>query len=84
MMYWHQQLHSGETVGAGCEKYCLRTDIMYQRREPLCTAPGDMEAFALVQEAGAHEAAGRVKEAGVCYRRAAKLSPGIAKAYRLD
>ena len=84
LMYYHQQLHSGETVGAGCQKYCLRTDIMYRRREPLCTAPNDLEAFALVQRAGAHEAAGEVTEARACYRRAASLSRGIAKAYRLD
>jgi len=25
-------------------RYCLRTDVMYERRPPICTAPHDVEA----------------------------------------
>ena len=81
--YYHQTLHAGETVGDGCCKYCLRTDVMYRRKEPLCTAPDDIKAFELVLAARAREAAGEPMEAVPLYRRARRLSEGIARACRL-
>ena len=76
-------LHAGQTVGAGCHKYCLRTDVMYVRAKPTCTEPKDLLAYDLVQQARAFEAAGAPMDALPLYMRAAKLSDGIAKAYRL-
>lgn len=83
LLYYHQTLHSGETVGKGCQKYCLRTDVMYTRCTPICTEPDDVEAFRLVLEARAREAAGEPMEAVPLYRRARRLSRGIARACRL-
>ena len=82
-MYYHQVLHAGETVGRGCVKYCLRSDVMYRRVEPICTAPKDIEAYELVVQARDLEAGGEPMAALPLYMRAAKLSQGIAKAYRL-
>ena len=83
LVYYHQTLHAGEPVGAGCAKYCLRTDVMYERRPPICTEPKDVKAFELIVAARAKEAAGEPMEALPLYMRAKKLSDGIARAYRL-
>lgn len=83
LMYWHQVMHAGETVGKGCTKYCLRSDVMYTRDPPSCTEPHDLEAFALLQRARALEAEGRSMEAMGLFRRARRLSTGIARAFRL-
>lgn len=83
LMYYHQVLHAGETVGKGCHKYCLRTDVMYRRVPPRGTAPHDVQAFELVLQARAAEARGAPMEALPLYRRAAKLSLEIGRAFRL-
>ena len=51
LMYYHQVLHAGETVGRGCRKYCLRTDVMYERTEHRGTSPNDVKAYDLVMQA---------------------------------
>lgn len=56
---------------------------MYVRAKPTCTEPKDLLAYDLVQQARAFEAAGAPMDALPLYMRAAKLSDGIAKAYRL-
>ena len=56
---------------------------MYARRTPICTAPKDVESFNLILQAQAHEAADRPMDALPLYMKAAKLSDGIAWAYRL-
>mmetsp|Transcript_8851 Transcript_8851/g.29177 ORF Transcript_8851/g.29177 Transcript_8851/m.29177 type:complete len:112 (+) Transcript_8851:59-394(+) len=83
LMYYHQVLHAGEPVGRGSTKYCLRTDVMYERRPPICTAPHDVEAYALLLRARELEAAGEPMEAVALYRRIKRLSDGIAAACRL-
>jgi hypothetical protein len=83
LLYWHQVLHAGERVGPSSVKYCLRTDVMYERDPPICTEPNDVQAFELCQAARALEANGRAMDALPLYMRARKLSRGIAKAFRL-
>lgn len=83
LMYYHQVLHAGETVGKGSCKYCLRTDVMYERRPPVCTAPNDVQAYELVREARAREAAGEPMDAMKLYMRAAKMSHAVARACQL-
>lgn len=83
LMYYHQVLHAGAMVGEGATKYCLRTDVMYARCEPICTAPHDIEAFECILAARAKEAAGEPMDAIPLYKRAKRLSDGIARAYRL-
>jgi hypothetical protein len=83
LVYYHQVLHAGEPVGAQSCKYCLRTDIMYERRPPICTAPHDVRAYELVCEARAKEARGETMEALPLYMKAAKMSDDVAKACQL-
>ena len=83
VVYWHQTLHAGETVGAGALKYSVRSDVMFERDPPVCTAPNDLKAFELYQQARELEAAGEPMEALPLLMRASKLSPGIKHAYRL-
>ena len=83
LVYWHQTLHAGETVGIGAHKYCVRSDVMFNRDPPECTAPNDLKAFELYMEARALEADGRAMEAVKLFMRASKLSPGIRKAFRM-
>ena len=83
LVYWHQTLHAGEPVGPGALKYCIRSDIMFERDPPQCTAPNDLEAFELYERARALEADGRTMEALPLFMRSAKISPGIRKAFRM-
>ncbi len=83
VVYWHETLHAGQPVGAAECKYCLRTDVMYRRDPPLATAPADAEAYELYQRARSLEGAGDAMAALDCLRRAKRLSPLIARAYRL-
>lgn len=83
LLYYHQVLHAGAPVGKNATKYCLRSDVMYERRPPICTLPKDLLAYDLVREARAKEAAGLPMEALPLYMRAAKQSPAVAKACQL-
>ncbi|KAL1527074.1 hypothetical protein AB1Y20_015757 [Prymnesium parvum] len=83
VMYWHQVLHAGKRVGDKNIKYCLRTDVMYDRDPPMCTEPDDVLAFELYEKARELDAAGHAMDALPLFKRAAKLSEGIAKAYRI-
>ena len=56
---------------------------MYRRNPPMCTEPNDLLAFELYQQARELDAAGEAMEAMRLFRRAAKLSEGIARAYRI-
>ena len=78
-----QVLHAGETVGKHACKYCLRSDVMYERRPALCTAPNDVAAYALVLEARAKEAGGAPMEALPLYMRAAKVSREVKRMCQL-
>ena len=67
VVYWHQTLHAGETVGIGAHKYCVRSDVMFNRDPPECTAPNDLKAFELYMEARALEAgAKQIRKANTC------------------
>ena len=83
LVYWHQTTHAGETVGPGALKYCVRSDVMFERDPPRLTAPNDLRAFELYQQAREMEAAGQPMEAMMLFRQASKASPGIKEAYRL-
>jgi hypothetical protein len=83
LLYYHQVLHAGEPVGKSACKYCLRSDVMYERTPPICTAPEDLRAYGLVREARAKEASGLPMEALPLYMRAATMSHAGAKACQL-
>merc|ERR1712232_479543 len=48
LAFYHRQMHEGVPAA---EKYIIRTDVLYRREPEICTAPGDVEAFQLYQEA---------------------------------
>lgn len=81
LVFYHGVLHDGEPVGAGQAKYIIRTDVVYRRREPLCTAPMDLAGYALYCRARDREAAGACAEAAGLFRRAFKTSPLMAQMF---
>jgi len=75
-------LHEGEDVREG-SKHILRTDVMF-RRDPgtgPSRTPQEQEAWRLVQEAQAAEAAADCDRACHLYRRAFKLDPNLERAF---
>lgn len=79
--FYHQQLHDGEPVGGGCRKDIVRTDVLYRRREPLCTSEKDVRAYELYRRARDAEAAGAHTEAAALFRASFKASETIARMY---
>ena len=66
-------------------RYIIRTDVMYERRPPVCTEPNDIEAFAMYERArmlGGH--AGSELEAAQLFRKCFKLSPTLARIYGMQ
>ena len=76
-------MHAGAPVGAGCAKYCVRSDVMYERVPPRLTAPNERRAFETYQEALALEAAGDAMAALPLYMRVGKLSAEVARVFSL-
>ncbi len=66
-----------------CAKYCVRSDVMYERAPPRLTAPNERRAFETYQEALALEAAGDAMAALPLYMRVGKLSAEVARVFRL-
>lgn len=87
VVFFHNILHEGVPVGAGAgagagaEKYIIRSDVMYEREEPVCKTPRDREAFQLYQDAQEQSVAGDTDAAMHMFRRAFKLSPALAEVY---
>lgn len=72
--------HEGEPVySEQSEKYIIRTDIMYKRKEPICDKPNDRDAYKLFREAELLEADGECQKAAQLFRRAFKMSPDLAE-----
>jgi hypothetical protein len=78
LLFHHKRMHEGAQAS---DKYFIRTDIFFRRSPALCTAPEDVEAFALYQEAQ------RLADMGDCngslplFKRAFKISPALSKIY---
>ena len=71
--------HEGEPVYASdAEKYIIRTDIMYARKDTICDTPKDREAYKLFREAELLEADGDCEMAAKLFRRSLKMSPDLA------
>ncbi|KAL8447083.1 hypothetical protein Emed_004607 [Eimeria media] len=83
LLFYHTQMHEGRPVAEKSVKYIIRTDIMYERKEPLFTSPADKEAFALWQEAQLLAEKGETDAAAVLFRRMTKVSPPLAHFYGL-
>ena len=59
-------------------KYIIRSDVMYQRKVPLFDSSRDIEAYNLFKEAETVAENGGVEESISLFRRALKMSPGLA------
>jgi hypothetical protein len=84
-IFYYNVLHEGSPVaaGGGHEKYIIRADVLYRRNPPILTAPRDVDAFLLYQEARVLEANGNAMEAVKKFQAVRKLSPGVADLYQL-
>lgn len=81
LFFYQDIVHEGEPVGPVGHKFIIRTDVMFARDDPLCTAPADIEAFKLMKAAEELENSGEAAEAAQYFRRAFKLSPALAEIY---
>ncbi|CEM04133.1 unnamed protein product [Vitrella brassicaformis CCMP3155] len=81
LCFYQTQMHEGAAVAEGAEKYVIRSDVMYRRKDPILTSPEDREAFALWQEAQLLAEKGEIEEAQRKFRRCFKLSRGLAELY---
>lgn len=80
VVFYHRLMHEGVPAA---EKYIIRTDVLYRRTPEICTAPEDVEAFAMYEEAQLRAENGECDAAVKLFRRAFKLSPALAKVYRM-
>eukprot|EP00747_Dinoflagellata_sp_TGD_P207221 gnl/TRDRNA2_/TRDRNA2_80808_c0_seq1.p1 gnl/TRDRNA2_/TRDRNA2_80808_c0~~gnl/TRDRNA2_/TRDRNA2_80808_c0_seq1.p1 ORF type:complete len:502 (+),score=87.79 gnl/TRDRNA2_/TRDRNA2_80808_c0_seq1:91-1506(+) len=79
LVFYHRLMHEGVPAA---EKYIIRSDVLYHRTPEICTAPEDVEAFAMYEEAQLRAEHGEVDAAAQLFRRAFKRSPALAKVYR--
>jgi leukotriene-A4 hydrolase len=80
LVFYHRLMHEGVPAA---EKYIIRTDVLYRRTEELCTAPEDVEAFNMYQEAQLLAEKGHCDASVNLFRRAFKRSPALAQIYRM-
>lgn len=78
LFFHHKRMHEGAQAS---DKYFIRTDLFFRRSPALCTAPEDVEAFQLYQEAQRLADMGDCNGAMPLFRRAFKISPALSKIY---
>jgi len=79
LLFYHEDMHEGEAVNSGHEKYIIRTDIVYVRSPEILTADADKEGYACWIEA--QRLAEEDNDPQGCVlmlKRAFRLSPGLA------
>jgi hypothetical protein len=62
-------------------RFIIRSDVMYKRRDPICTGPKDVVAYQLYRQAVDTAGEGREAEALPLFQRAFKMSPALADVY---
>ena len=77
-IFFHNHMHEGVPPNPGSYKYFIRSDIMYKRREPICTKPNDVKAFELYRKANECTSA---EESKKLFQQCFRLSPELAKIY---
>eukprot|EP00919_Chromeraceae_sp_WS-2016_P040253 GHVR01096162.1.p1 GENE.GHVR01096162.1~~GHVR01096162.1.p1 ORF type:complete len:136 (-),score=27.36 GHVR01096162.1:149-556(-) len=78
--FYHTQMHEATPVCSGSVKIIIRTDIMYQRKIPILTAPNDRIAYSIwlkAQEVAEKE--GQPEKATQMFRQCFKMSHGLAQ-----
>jgi len=79
LVFYHRLMHEGVPAA---EKYIIRTDVLYRRSPEICTAPEDVEAFKMYEEAQLLAENGHCDAAARLFRRAFKHSSALAKVYK--
>ncbi|CAJ1442395.1 unnamed protein product [Effrenium voratum] len=74
LVFYHRLMHEGVPAA---EKYIIRTDVLYRRAPAVCTAPEDLEAFQMYQDAQLLAENGDCDGAARLFRSAFKRSPAI-------
>uniref|UniRef100_A0A7S2RJH3 Fe2OG dioxygenase domain-containing protein n=1 Tax=Rhizochromulina marina TaxID=1034831 RepID=A0A7S2RJH3_9STRA len=81
LVFYHNHIHEGTAPVPGTIKYIIRSDVMYQRRDPICTLPEDVEAYDLYRRAVDLAGDGREPEALPLFQRAFRMSRSLADLY---
>lgn len=82
IVFNHELLHEGGQIHSGL-KYIMRTDLMFEKASSnKVLDPKETEALLLLQEAEELECSKKPMEAAEKYRRAFKLWPPLADAYK--
>mmetsp|Transcript_4961 Transcript_4961/g.6413 ORF Transcript_4961/g.6413 Transcript_4961/m.6413 type:complete len:435 (+) Transcript_4961:84-1388(+) len=82
LVFYHNHIHEGTPPTVGNQKYIIRSDVMYTRRNPICTLPKDIEAYNLYRKAvDIAGVQGREKEALPLFQKAFKMSQNLADVY---
>ena len=80
MLIFHQSLvHEGVPPTFPHVKYIIRSDIMYTRTPPICDSTTDREAYRIFKLAEDIAESGCADEAIPLFRKALKMSPGLAR-----
>jgi len=79
LVFYHRLMHEGVPAA---EKYIIRTDVLYRREPEMCTAPEDIQAFDMYQEAQLLAERGDCQAAAALFRRAFRRSPALCRVYR--
>ena len=82
LVFYHNLVHEGTSPAPGFAKYIIRSDLMYRRVPPICTAPADAAAYALYRRAvDLAGVAGREAEALPLFQKAFAMSRPLADLY---
>lgn len=81
LIFYHNIMHEGRPPNDGHQKYIVRSDVMYHRRDPICTKPEDIEAYELYRQAVELAGDSKESEALPLFRRAFRISPALADVY---
>merc|ERR1711924_90672 len=74
VVFYHRLMHEGMPAA---HKYIIRTDVLYERTPAICTAPEDVEAFEMYQEAQLLAEHGRCEAARGLFESAFRRSPAL-------
>ncbi|CAE7516933.1 unnamed protein product [Symbiodinium pilosum] len=80
LVFYHRLMHEGVPAA---EKYIIRTDVLYRREPEICTAPEDVEAFQMYQEAQLLAEKGDCAAAAGLFRGAFRRSAALKAVYRM-
>ena len=79
LVFDQRLVHEGVPPLSPHTKHIIRSDIMYQRVQPVCDSPDDTEAYTMFRKAEMLAEMGEVDQSVVLFRRALKRSPALAR-----